>query len=87
MRFRARDTLLWLGLLAGAAFMGYPYLYMLGNSFKTRFEFAADKASVWPDRVWAKVGVNRPVAMPQGIGEPAGPKRRETAAVVALEEL
>jgi multiple sugar transport system permease protein len=49
------DTVLWLGLLAGAFFMGYPYIYMFGNSLKTRFEFASDKASVWPERVWAKV--------------------------------
>jgi multiple sugar transport system permease protein len=57
MRVTMKSTALWLGLLAGAAFMGYPYLYMFGNSLKTRFEFAADKASIWPERMWTKLGV------------------------------
>jgi multiple sugar transport system permease protein len=52
-----RHCILWLGLLAAAFFMGYPYIYMFGNSFKTRFEFASDKASIWPQRMWAKVGL------------------------------
>lgn len=55
-----RKSVLWLGLLTGAFFMGYPYIYMLGNSLKTRFEFAADKASVLPDRLWARTGLVDP---------------------------
>ncbi len=34
----------------GAVTMVYPYLYMLGSSFKTRREFAADKRSIVPPR-------------------------------------
>jgi len=68
MRRNRHKTILWLGLLAGAVFMGYPYLYMFGNSLKTRFEFAADKASVWPERVWAKAGVSISAAGRQTAG-------------------
>jgi multiple sugar transport system permease protein len=56
MARRWQSAVLWMGLLAGAFFMGYPYIYMFGNSLKTRFEFASDKASVWPERVWARIG-------------------------------
>jgi len=34
----------------GAITMVYPYLYMLGASFKTRREFAADKSGIVPPR-------------------------------------
>jgi len=50
-----RRTLLLGCLVLGACLMGYPYIYMFGNSLKTRFEFASDKASVWPERLIAKV--------------------------------
>lgn len=66
-----QSAILWVGLLAGAAFMGYPYLYMFGNSLKTRFEFASDKASVWPDRLWRKAADNL---------RESGVRRQETGA-------
>jgi multiple sugar transport system permease protein len=57
MQGKWQSAVMWLGLLAGAFFMGYPYVYMFGNSLKTRFEFAADKASIWPERLWMKLGI------------------------------
>lgn len=46
-----RGSLLALLLMTlGAAAMVYPYLYMVGASFKTRREFAEDKRSLVPPR-------------------------------------
>jgi multiple sugar transport system permease protein len=43
----------WLALLAmcaGAVVMVYPYLYVVGGSFKTRAEFSSDRQAVIPPR-------------------------------------
>jgi len=52
LRRSLRRLLLLAALTTGAVCMGYPYLYMFGNSLKTRYEFAYDKVSVWPQRLW-----------------------------------
>jgi len=46
LRRSLRRLLLLAALTTGAVCMGYPYLYMFGNSLKTRYEFAYDKVSV-----------------------------------------
>jgi len=37
-------------MIVGAVTMAYPYVYMVGSSFKTRREFAEDRQSVIPPR-------------------------------------
>ena len=37
-------------MIIGAVTMAYPYVYMVGSSFKTRREFAEDRQSVIPPR-------------------------------------
>jgi len=53
--YRRRSQLTAVGALAvmclGAWLMLYPYLYALGNSFKSRPEFTADKQSLVPARL------------------------------------
>jgi len=45
-----KGRIAFLVMTIGAMAMVYPYLYMLGSSFKTRREFAADKRSIVPPR-------------------------------------
>ena len=49
-RLFSAPVLALLAMILGAAVMTYPYLYMLGSSFKTRREFAEDRQSVIPPR-------------------------------------
>ena len=43
-------TLALIAMILGAVVMTYPYIYMVGSSFKTRREFAEDKESLIPPR-------------------------------------
>ncbi|NOY82329.1 MAG: carbohydrate ABC transporter permease [Kiritimatiellaeota bacterium] len=45
-----KSRLAFLIMLAGAVVMVYPYAYMVGSSFKTRREFAANKRCLVPPR-------------------------------------
>ena len=49
-RLFSAPALALLAMILGAAVMTYPYVYMVGSSFKTRREFAEDRQSVIPPR-------------------------------------
>lgn len=49
-RLFSAPTLALLAMILGAVIMTYPYLYMVGSSFKTRREFAEDRQSLIPPR-------------------------------------
>ena len=49
-RLFSAPVLALLAMILGAAVMTYPYVYMVGSSFKTRREFAEDRQSVIPPR-------------------------------------
>jgi multiple sugar transport system permease protein len=62
LRFWYRLLPTWLALLAmcaGAVVMVYPYLYVVGGSFKTRAEFSSDRQAVIPPRFQPRKLANR----------------------------